>query len=572
MGWKKICNLIEKIDPKTELSVLRNDLTIKWANKAHLDRLGLELNQIKDRVCYELTNHFSTPCEWCPTKKTLIDKRIHQAKVCSPEGSNIKSSNILSLPIFGPKEKISEIVEIITSNDEKETLDLKKRFQKYHNIFDFGRIMEEIEAENHIPVFLLVGVVSEKCLAFKKADIFVLEEEANQKNLFVNRIGRLASCRSFNKVIRMLNKRSSRMYLNSYRLQLEDSCVKWEKFSDKEKPLLNDIIAKLYGMNTRSVANIIKSSQMSVRLSPNCVATLISGGKYKYFIVGQIMGSGHDLAPNQYLLDIGIYGLMIQQAIKNRKFSRDVEYVLKNCEEFLEETKKDSGAMIFASSIVTSFAHDLKESCGNLKGHLYDIWSKLGESKQKELLYAYEAARRENLFIKECMDRAIDIARFERISKKDFEVYDLHQLFRQIENEFLNRFKKNRISQKFLLKAPNRMVLCDKLFIKQVLSNLISNACASLIRTTHRNKELTVRTLNKGENFVFIVEDNGWGINPILKEKIWKPFYTTKKKGKGTGLGLMICRRIVCDIHNGDINVASRHGIGATFTVSLPCF
>ena len=68
---------------------------------------------------------------------------------------------------------------------------------------------------------------------------------------------------------------------------------------------------------------------------------------------------------------------------------------------------------------------------------------------------------------------------------------------------------------------------------------------------------------------VVTVADTGPGILPQHLGRIFEPFFTTKGQGKGTGLRLAICERIV-EEHGGRIGVTSQPGIGATFTVELP--
>jgi signal transduction histidine kinase len=70
---------------------------------------------------------------------------------------------------------------------------------------------------------------------------------------------------------------------------------------------------------------------------------------------------------------------------------------------------------------------------------------------------------------------------------------------------------------------------------------------------------------------VLEVADTGTGITPEVLERIWTPFFTTKGRGKGTGLGLTIVHRIIQE-HHGHIHVTSAPGEGSTFTVELPLF
>ena len=65
------------------------------------------------------------------------------------------------------------------------------------------------------------------------------------------------------------------------------------------------------------------------------------------------------------------------------------------------------------------------------------------------------------------------------------------------------------------------------------------------------------------------VRDSGEGISEQDLPRVFDPFFTTKDPDRGTGLGLMICHRLVTD-HGGSIEVESRQGAGSTFRVRLP--
>ena len=66
------------------------------------------------------------------------------------------------------------------------------------------------------------------------------------------------------------------------------------------------------------------------------------------------------------------------------------------------------------------------------------------------------------------------------------------------------------------------------------------------------------------------VRDNGVGIAPEIKDKLFQPFFTTKPAGEGTGLGLSISYDIVTQEHRGTIEVDSRVGEFTEFTIRLP--
>ena len=104
--------------------------------------------------------------------------------------------------------------------------------------------------------------------------------------------------------------------------------------------------------------------------------------------------------------------------------------------------------------------------------------------------------------------------------------------------------------------------------LEQVFVNLISNARDS--GGTEVEVRATVERQSDGRDFVRLsVLDNGPGIDPAVLARLFEAFVTTKERGKGTGLGLRVCRRIV-DEMGGTIGGANRPEGGARFDVCLP--
>jgi signal transduction histidine kinase len=79
-----------------------------------------------------------------------------------------------------------------------------------------------------------------------------------------------------------------------------------------------------------------------------------------------------------------------------------------------------------------------------------------------------------------------------------------------------------------------------------------------------------VSTRDLGDGVEIRIRDNGTGVAPEIKDKLFQPFFTTKPTGEGTGLGLSISYDIVTQQHGGTIEVDSRVGDFTEFTVRLP--
>jgi signal transduction histidine kinase len=104
--------------------------------------------------------------------------------------------------------------------------------------------------------------------------------------------------------------------------------------------------------------------------------------------------------------------------------------------------------------------------------------------------------------------------------------------------------------------------------LRQVLINLMMNAGHAMEGCAERN--LTVSTSVAADGAVQIsIRDSGVGMTKEVKDKLFRPFFTTKAKGKGTGLGLSVSRKIVA-AHSGELLVESEPGKGTTFIVSIP--
>ena len=111
------------------------------------------------------------------------------------------------------------------------------------------------------------------------------------------------------------------------------------------------------------------------------------------------------------------------------------------------------------------------------------------------------------------------------------------------------------------VKPENLFILADKTMIEQVLINLIKNAIQAFDEQVDRRIELTAFSNEKGRA-VISVKDNGAGIDSEAQEKIFIPFFSTKKSGSGIGLSLS---KQIMRQHEGNITVKSTLGEGTEF-------
>jgi signal transduction histidine kinase len=112
--------------------------------------------------------------------------------------------------------------------------------------------------------------------------------------------------------------------------------------------------------------------------------------------------------------------------------------------------------------------------------------------------------------------------------------------------------------------------------ITRALLNLISNGFyAATKRKKQSNSDaceptLVAATKNLGDKVEIRIRDNGPGIPPEVREKMFNPFFTTKPAGEGTGLGLSITHDIIVKQHSGSIEVDTQPGEFTEIKVTLP--
>ena len=150
-----------------------------------------------------------------------------------------------------------------------------------------------------------------------------------------------------------------------------------------------------------------------------------------------------------------------------------------------------------------------------------------------------------------------------RIPKPNFRYFEVRELFDRVENLLQPKVKELKINCEFKIIPPRLMLTADPDLIEQVLINL-------LINSIHAVKEVAGPRITMVASFTSLnrvmvsLADNGYGIKPDTMEKIFVPFFTSKKEGSGIGLSLS---REIMRLHKGNITVKSNPGVETVFTL-----
>lgn len=112
--------------------------------------------------------------------------------------------------------------------------------------------------------------------------------------------------------------------------------------------------------------------------------------------------------------------------------------------------------------------------------------------------------------------------------------------------------------------------------MSRVIINIVNNACYALNEKKKKlgnefSPGLFLQTKKYDNEIEILIHDNGIGIPQKVIDKLFTPFFTTKPKGQGTGLGLSLSREIIKDIHKGSIDIRTKEGEYTEFIIKIPC-
>jgi signal transduction histidine kinase len=158
---------------------------------------------------------------------------------------------------------------------------------------------------------------------------------------------------------------------------------------------------------------------------------------------------------------------------------------------------------------------------------------------------------------------------FARPRNADLCPTDVKQAIDKTVNMVTNRLYKQKIELNALIDKDLPLISADPQQLEQVLVNLFLNAIDAMPNGGNLTVEARLKEVDGDARAVAItVIDNGNGIDETDLGKIFQPFFSAKK-GKGIGLGLSICNRII-ENHGGKISVESKPGKGTSFRIHLP--
>lgn len=243
---------------------------------------------------------------------------------------------------------------------------------------------------------------------------------------------------------------------------------------------------------------------------------------------------------------------------------------LQNIQNELEEMEMDAW-----QNLVRVLTHEIMNSvtpisslAGTVEVELRDLFSgdqKSNQISEDDLDDLYHAVQTIQKRSKGLIRFVQDFRNLTHIPKpKIFEV-KAEQMLKEIQTLLKTEIKNNNITYKSTVTPDSLSIMADKELIEQVLINLIKNAIQAFDEQTNRIVEVSA-TLSDKSRPVISIKDNGNGIDDEAIEKIFIPFFTTKKSGSGIGLSLS---RQIMRKHQGTLSVKSKLDEGTEFQMKF---
>ncbi|HUW81796.1 MAG TPA: ATP-binding protein [Phycisphaerae bacterium] len=219
-------------------------------------------------------------------------------------------------------------------------------------------------------------------------------------------------------------------------------------------------------------------------------------------------------------------------------------------------------------NLAAGLVHEIRNPLSTLKVNLDLLMEDWAEAQQREdpdlprrSLVRLESVRSEAARLGNTLDAFMRLVSHHELNLSKT---DLNDVVEHLVDFFAPQMVNNNIRLRVSLVPEPLPCKLDGDLIRQALVNLVLNAQQAM----PDGGELIIRSARDQGNVARLdVADTGCGIQPEDIDRIWQPYYSTKKGG--SGLGLSMARRIVLE-HDGSIGVSSQPGRGTSFTIRLP--
>lgn len=235
-----------------------------------------------------------------------------------------------------------------------------------------------------------------------------------------------------------------------------------------------------------------------------------------------------------------------------------------NISEAVDETESQAWKKLLSvmtHEIMNSVA-PISSLAGTLKNRLEDNHSDEKSGLFEDVVIGIDTIKKRS---ESLLKFAETYRNLNKISQPDTKLFYVHHLFENIFNLMEPTLLQKGIEMEVVLKEMDMQLEADITLVEQVLINLVVNAIEAVKEKEDKRIVLSADR-NSHKRVMIRVADNGSGMEPEILEKIFIPFFSTKKNG--SGIGLSLCRQIM-RLHKGGLQVKSEPGDGTVFTMQF---
>jgi signal transduction histidine kinase len=321
-------------------------------------------------------------------------------------------------------------------------------------------------------------------------------------------------------------------------------------------------------LHNQEIAGMWQKSQVQARGLRRIAAVAVSaavliGGFLSFLLVTQILNPIRRLAIQAGGEDRPGASVNEVAALRSgvRGLIEDVDHTHLELEKSRERLLQ-SERMALVGKLAAEVAHSIRNPMTSIKMRLFSLERALGPSTAREDfdVISEELRRLDNI-----VRNFLEFSRPPKLKMQEVNVSDVVDSALQLLEK---RLERHNVQVERERRNSLPMIAADPELLKEVLVNLIVNACDAMgeggrILITEEDG-LAERV---GRAVLVQIADTGPGVPESVRDKIFQPFFTTKEEG--TGLGLSIAARIV-EEHGGRLSVRSEEKLGATFVITLP--
>ncbi|MCF6247881.1 MAG: response regulator [Desulfobacula sp.] len=330
----------------------------------------------------------------------------------------------------------------------------------------------------------------------------------------------------------------------------------------KEKPQIVITDIKMPGINGIEVLKRIKD------LNPETEVIMITGHGDMDLAVQSLQYEAADFITKP--IDSDALELSVQKAMDRISINKKIKNYMKDLKDLIAEKDRkidESKRLVTIGHTIAGMSHVIKNIAGGLKGSSFILEQGIAHENREYLVKGWEMMKGN---IDKITNLSLDLLNYAKTSRLNTKDIDPNIPAIEINALLAHRAIENDIDFHVSLTPSDDPISIDKDAINNALFNLVTNAFDSFTTAEPDsvNKKVSLIVKSEKETITYIVQDNGCGMRPSVRQAIFQNFITTKGTN-GTGFGLMTTKKII-DEHNGSIGFKTSEDLGSEFIITLP--